>query len=300
MSTSRRQLHVFGLLVLLLATSTPAQNIVSWNLEWFPGRRPDQRDPSVITQQMAAARSVLARLQPDVFVGLEMRDREVFEQLVSAVPGLKVAVVTAFRDDDGSIDQQQVGIASRYPIHTAWAEPWIPTMARLPRGFAVTAVREPRSGKLLVVYGVHLKSNRAQSDRETRLNNGMRNESAHQLVDDFDELRRLVFRDGEVLGWVIAGDFNTNHDGRFGDVAIRTFEQAGFHNTWAGVDPDQRKTWRGDDAYPGTTFDYIMTLGLGRPRARLADAPPTTSDHLPVQVHLGTPALAPPRGPPAP
>ena len=273
--------------LLLLCAPAQAQKIVSWNLEWFPGREPDNPDPSVVTQQMADAQAVLKELQPDVLIAIEMRDREVFEQLVSVVTGMQVAVVSAFRDDDGSIDRQQVGIASRYPIFTAWAEPWVPTMARLPRGFAVAALREPQSGKLLVVYGVHLKSNRASNDRETKLNVGMRNESAHQLVTDVDELRRLAFPADQVLGWVIAGDFNTNHDGQFEDVAIQTLTQSGFHNTWQSVKPEQRHTWLSNSVFASTTFDYILTSGLGEPVARLVEAPPTASDHLPVLIDLG-------------
>lgn len=284
-----RRLLALAWLVLGAATAS-AQTVVSWNLEWYPGRRPDQPDPAVVSQQVADARTTLLALDPDIFIGIEMRDREVFDNLVSAVPGMNVAVVTAFRDDDGSIDRQQIGIASRYPIHTGWAEPWIPTMARLPRGFAVAAVREPKTGKLIVVYGVHFKSNRAQGDREARLNIGMRNESALQLVDDYEELRRLVFRDEDVRGWVVAGDFNTNHDGQFDDDVLRTFQRSGFHNTWQGVPAEQRKTWRGDEFYPGTTFDYILTKNLGSPVARLGNAPATTSDHLPVVVRLSSPA----------
>lgn len=273
--------------LLTLAVPAEAQRIVSWNLEWFPGRRANNPDPSVVTQQMADAQAVLKALQPDVLIGVEMRDREVFAQLVSVVTGMQVAVVSAFRDDDGSIDQQQIGIASRYPIFTAWAEPWVPTMARLPRGFAVAALREPQSGKLLVVYGVHLKSNRASNDRDADLNIRMRNESAHQLAADVDELRRLVFPADQVLGWVIAGDFNTNHDGQFEDVAIQTLTRSGFCNTWKSVEPDQRHTWRSNSVYAATTFDYILTAGLGEPVAQLIDAPLTASDHLPVLINLG-------------
>lgn len=273
--------------LLTLAVPAEAQRIVSWNLEWFPGRRSHNPDPSVVTQQMADAQAVLKELQPDVLIGIEMRDREVFGQLVSVVTGMQVAVVSAFRDDDGSIDRQQIGIASRYPIFTAWAEPWVPTMARLPRGFAVAALREPQSGKLLVIYGVHLKSNRASNDRDADLNIGMRNESAHQLVADVDELRRLVFPADQVLGWVIAGDFNTNHDGQFEDVTIQTLTRSGFCNTWKSVEPDQRHTWQSNSVYASTTFDYILTAGLGDPVAQLIDAPLTASDHLPVLINLG-------------
>lgn len=270
----------------LVAQGVGAQTVVAWNLEWFPGMRPNQEDAAVVTQHMAAAQAELRRLNPDILVASELRDHEVFDRLVSVVTGLHVAVVTAFRDDDGSIDRQQIGIASRYPIYTAWAESWSPTMARLPRGFAVAAVREPVSGKLIVVYGVHLKSNRAQSERDTALNLAMRNESAHQLVDDFHELRRLVVKDDDVLGWMVAGDFNTNHDGQFGDDTIRILQRAGFHNTWAGVPPEQRQTWRGEEPFKPTTFDYIMTYGLGSLTAELADAPMETSDHLPVVLRL--------------
>jgi len=277
----------------VLTSHANAQTVVSWNLEWFPGRQPEGADAAAITQQMAQAQAELKRLNPDIFIGLEMRDHEVFDQLVSVVPGMQVAVVTAFRDEDGTIDKQQIGIASRFPIYTAWAESWMPTMARLPRGFAVTAVREPYTHKLLVVYGVHFKSNRAQSERETELNIAMRNESAHQLANDFDELRRLVVREDQVRGWIIAGDFNTNHDGQFEDKAIRILEKAGIRNTWTGIAAEDRHTWSNPaSSFQPTTLDYIMTQGLGSLTARVVDASVLASDHKPVLLELG---LAPSR-----
>lgn len=287
---SVRCLSVFFLL-LSLGQSAFAQKVVSWNLEWFPGKKPDPSDPAVAVEQMAAAQAELQKLQPDIFIGLELRSRAAFDQLVSVVTGLHVAVVSAFRDEEGAIAKQQVGIASRYPIHAAWSESWVPTMDRLPRGFSIALIREPKSGKLLTVYGVHLKSNRAISEKEALVNVAMRNESAHQLAHDYDELRRLVVKDEESLGWIIAGDFNTNHDDQFpGDQTISILEKAGFHNSWAGVPPEERKTWQGEGKFAGTTFDYIMTRDLGATKTSLGSVAEGISDHLPVILKLGASA----------
>lgn len=281
-----RFLRVALLALLLLADVLSAQTIVSWNLEWYPGRQPENPDPAVIRAQMATAKAALRTLNPDVFIGLEMRDGEVFQDLISAVPPLRTAVVTSFRDSDGTLDHQQIGIASKLPVHAAWAESWKGTMAFLPRGFAFAALRDPGSRKLLLVYGVHLKSNRAINEEATALNFAMRNESAAQLVAHVAELSRLPFPPAQVRGWIIAGDYNTNDDGQFGDRAIRILESGGFLDTWAGVPKEQRQTWRGSDVYAPTTFDYIMTRGLGTLRASLADPPADSSDHRPVLLKL--------------
>ena len=49
--------------------------------------------------------------------------------------------------------------------------------------------------------------------------------------------------------------------------------EAGFANRWEGVSRKRRETWIGGGRFEPTTFDYIMTKGLGSPRADLIDVP---------------------------
>lgn len=290
---NRRPIVLFLCALVLGAHSVFAQTVVTWNLEWYPGRQPENPDPEVARAQIATAKAALRLMNPDVFVGLELRDGEVFQDLVSAVPGLKVAVVTSFRGNDGTLDRQRIGIASKLPVHAAWSELWRGTMAALPRGFAFAALRDPSSGKLLMVYGVHLKSNRGADDRTETLNYTLRNESAAQLLTHVAELSRLTFPPGQVRGWLIAGDYNTNDDGQFGDRVIRILESGGFLDTWKGAAKENRQTWRGNESFSPTTFDYIMTRGLGDLRATMADPPIETSDHRPVILKLRAVPAAP-------
>jgi hypothetical protein len=42
----------------------------------------------------------------------------------------------------------------------------------------------------------------------------------------------------------------------------------------------------GSGRFEPTTFDYIMTKGLGSPRADLIDVPEEASDHRPVMLEI--------------
>src|SRR5687767_11308743 len=67
------------------APSTAQQNvrIVAWNLEWFPGHKPEPT-PQAEKQQMDAAKSALAQLKPDVLLLEEVRDWTSAEELCKA------------------------------------------------------------------------------------------------------------------------------------------------------------------------------------------------------------------------
>jgi endonuclease/exonuclease/phosphatase family metal-dependent hydrolase len=155
-----------------------AQTVVTWNIEWYPGRTSREPKPAAELSQIAACRETLTQLNPDIFIAQEMRDWQSFADLVSAVPGLRPHVVSAFRDPEtGELTRQQIGIASRLNAIAAWSEPWKPALTGLPRGFAFAALESPDGAGLLMVYGLHLKSNRAGSEAETRHNVRMRDES---------------------------------------------------------------------------------------------------------------------------
>lgn len=269
----------------LCVASAAEIRFMTWNVEWFPGRSPQPEDPAVDAHKLAVA-EVLRREKPDIFVGEEIRNWQVFADLASAVPGLRPVVVSSFRSEtDGTLWPQQIGIASDQPVEAAWAEAWHQTIV-LPRGFSFAAVNlpAPETGVLLV-YGVHLKSNRGSNDFEALANSRMREESAAQLLQHVSLMERLTFK-GRIRGILIAGDFNTNQDGQFGDATLDILVKGGFHNTWAGVEKKDRLTWRGSEQFEPTTFDYILTKGLPPMKAKMIEVPDAASDHWPVTVTL--------------
>ncbi len=269
-------------LVLGLVSTADAQKVVTWNIEWFPGKKPSASAEESKTH-MARAQEVLKKLNPDIFIAEEVRDWKAFAELVSVVPDLKVNVVSPFRSyETGELWPQQVGIASKLPVRAAWSEAWLPTIPSLPRGFSLAVLEDPATSKLLLVYGVHMKSNRGEAEANTRL----RNESAAQLLVHVDEMERITFPKGQIRGIIIGGDFNTNQDKQFQDNVLETLTGRSFFNTWSGVEQEKRLTWRGSGQFAATTFDYIMLKGLGQTNAVLVAAPENASDHHPVVVQL--------------
>lgn len=260
--------------------------IVTWNLEWFPGRVPEPT-PEQEQAHLAAVQAALRELDPDIFIALEVRDWAAFQEAIQGVPGLRVHVVSSFRNGEtGEISSQQICIASKLKCRAAWAEEFTQTIPTMTRGFAFAALVNPEKEKLIMVYGVHLKSNRARYEKETRLNYLLRDESAEQLLQHISTMGRLTFKSQSIDGWVVAGDFNTNHDKQFGDKVIEKFTSKGFTNTWGKVPQEKRQTWRGNPKFAGTTFDYILVRGLGLPTAFLGQASSECSDHEAVVVQI--------------
>ena len=271
----------------LWAINLPALTVVSWNLEWFPGHKANST-PEEQQAHMKAARAVLKELNPDIFIGIEIKDEDSFKKLVSVIPGLKTHVVSDFRISKNQKGLQQIGIASKWPAQSAWFEPWINVVNKLPRGFSFTALENTNTHKFLMVYGLHLKSNvnRGKGDQQDQENRSLRNESARQLIIHTESMEK-IYRKENIEGWIIGGDFNTNDDGQFtNDHVIVNFEEAGFWDSWNNIPKEKRLTWTGKGRYNPTTFDYILTKNLGKPVAKLWQIPKEASDHLPVVVTL--------------
>lgn len=278
---------LIGVLI-LTALRAEAQTVVAWNLEWYPGMKREKPSAAAEQKQIAACREALQKLNPDIFVAEEMRDWQVFADLVSVVPGLHPHVVSAFRDPEtGELTHQQVGIASKLKALAAWSEPWKPVLPKLPRGFSFAALESPDGGGLLLVYGLHLKSNLAKTEEDTKNDAQLRDEAVKQLLAHMDAMQ-TTFKAHKIKGWISAGDHNTNQDGQFLDKVVETMMGAGFWNSWKETPRKDRQTWRGSPFFhhEPTTFDYIFTKGLGEPKATMPDEPKEASDHLPVRVHI--------------
>ena len=284
-----RTLSLLVLTFFLLAGTAWSKTltVVAWNLEWFPGRSPT---PTVEAQQkqMEAAQQVLKELNPDIFLAEEIGDWDSFAKLVSVVPKLQVHTVSAFRRDD-AIGRQQQAIASRLPANSTWSETWKTSPANPPRGLAFAALTLP-DGQLLFVYAVHLKSNSTAGGGSAQTNLAMREDSARQLVAHVADMQK-AYKGYKILGTIVGGDFNTNLENPDwkNEKTIPTLESAGFWNTWTGVAPENRLTWKSRGRFASTTFDFLFIKGLGKPTANLWKAGDDASDHEPVVLKIEIP-----------
>lgn len=261
--------------------------IISWNIEWYPGKSRYARGHEMAAHAAQVAPQ-LTTMNPDIFLAQEMRDWNAFALLCDSVASLRPATVSPFaHESTGEYWRQQVGIASKLHVEAAWSEPWTAGAEITPRrGFNAAVIRIPGGYDHLLVYNVHLKSNRSSNDEEAAQNQRTREESVRQLIAHVAHMREKVFK-GRIKGVVVGGDFNTNHDGQFaGDRTIALMEEAGFHNTWKGVAREERQTWRGSDRFEATTFDYLFTLDLPETTARLIPVEDGSSDHWPVAITL--------------
>ena len=269
------------------AAGSNGLRIISWNIEWFPGKRNYARGEEMRKQSQVVSEAV-AEIKPDILLAQEIRDWESFARLCEVVPDLRPAVVSAFSSvKTGEYWRQQVAIGSRLPVVAAWSQRWQQHDKLLPpRGFSAAVLRLPgKNLRYILVYSLHLKSNLANTEEETQANYRYRNESIRQLLEHVHEMTDMTFK-GTIVGVVVGGDFNTNQDGQFGDKVVEMMEKAGFHSSWQDVPRDKRGTWRGSDNLEATTFDFIFTKGLGSPRARIIEVPEETSDHRPVEVMI--------------
>lgn len=282
------RLSVFFLLALFtLNTGQAAEKlkIVTWNLQWYPGGSPKATEEQKEAHRKAAKKDLKA-INPDIFIATEVQNWQEFNDLVSTV-GLTTNVVSSYISRyTGELWPQQVAIASRLPCQAVWSETFRPVIPTLPRGFVCAALEIPDSEELLMVYGVHLKSNRAYNDKQAAENYDIRNEGTLQVIEHTALMQRVVFKSSKIRGWIIAGDINTNHDGIFGDRVVEQFVDAGFVNTWKNVPASKRHTWRGDGQYDPVTFDYIFLKGFGKVDAKLLKTSEETSDHEAVEVTL--------------
>jgi endonuclease/exonuclease/phosphatase family metal-dependent hydrolase len=140
-----------------------------------------------------------------------------------------------------------------------------------------------------MIYGNHLKSNSGgNSDEGAKRNADMRNEQVKQLLAHKETIEK-AYSNQDVAGWIVAGDFNTNHDGQFPlDHVIQTMTDGGYFNTWKNTPKEKRLTWRSEPGskFEPTTFDYIFTQGIQETDAFILDVPRETSDHSPIGIRI--------------
>ncbi len=288
----KRLLSPFLLLLTLLTTAwaqTASLKTISWNMEWFPGKRPTASAEEAAAH-MKAGQDALKAMNPDIFIGVEVNDWNAFHEVCSVVPGLVVHVVSSFVDpQSGEIRPQQIGIASKLKCQGAWWEPWKANVPNISRGFSFASLEDPDGKGLIMVYGNHLKSNRGSDTPEGAKNVGtMRDEQATQLLRHMKDMT-VAYGNRPIRGWIAGGDFNTNHDGQFPEChVVDLLTKGGFYNTWLNVPKEKRLTWRTEPGgrFQPTTFDYLFAKGFGELTASAVEVDMAVSDHLPVQLLL--------------
>lgn len=256
----------------------PKIRVVSWNLNWFPGKIETPSEEAA-KKHMVAAQAALKELKPDILLLQEVRDWQAAEELCSVVPGLQVQVVSKFKDRP----QNQV-IATKLPVDSTWSADWNHSNDGPPRGYTFAAIELPGK-RFLLTYSLHLKSNVGAPVP----NVFKRQESAKQLLTHTDEMLELYSPRGACF-FVVAGDMNTSlDDAKFEkERTLPALMKAGFRWTFDGVPFAQRITIPKEGSYPDNCFDHIFTLGLGKQTASVHSYP-GISDHNPVILDLVLP-----------
>lgn len=215
-------------------------------------------------------------MNADIIALEEVRDYEHASLAVKSLAGFKVDVCSHFPPREGQNEAQQVAITSRLQPLSAWSELWKPAGAIVPpRGFSFAAYQlAPR--QILLVYALHLKSNRGEIHEDIRI----REESMQQLVAHLKAMNGAYSKLGS-LSWIVGGDFNTAPDEpRFArEKTIATLRADGFRWCWEGIPFHSRVTVPGDLRYPAASFDHIFYRGATLLKAWVANTSPQSSDH---------------------
>ena len=275
-----------ALLVFTLTTAeSPAQTQVKaafWNIAWFPGKRPNAYKGEEV-RQIKSVHADMPRLDADVIGLEEMRDFDSASLAVQPLAGFKVDVCSNFAPREGQNEAQQVAIASRLQPMSAWAEEWKAGGAITPpRGFAFAAY-EVAPKKLLLVYALHLKSNRG----ELVENVAIREESMRQLLAHMKDMDAAYGKLGSIT-WLVGGDFNTAPDDpRFKDEkTLRDLTSGGFRWSWEGMPLEQRVTLPPDTRFPAACFDHIYYRGAKLRKAEVIETADKSSDHRAVRAEF--------------
>jgi endonuclease/exonuclease/phosphatase (EEP) superfamily protein YafD len=257
--------------------------VAFWNIQWFPGSHPEPDKDSEL-RQTTSVHSEISRINADIIGMEEVRNWEGAALAVRPLKGMKVDVCANFPPREGQPHGQEVAIASRLQPISAWVEMWKAAGAATPpRGFAFAAY-EVKPKQLLLVYCVHLKSNRDGVSENVPI----REESAKQLLAHVDAMQRAYEPLGQV-SCIIGGDFNTSiDDARFSvENTLRNLTKNGFQWNWQGTQPGTRMTMHGDRMFPPACFDHIFYRGLTLRKTEVVNTTRNSSDHKPVVATFG-------------
>jgi endonuclease/exonuclease/phosphatase (EEP) superfamily protein YafD len=257
--------------------------VAYWNIQWFPGRRPGATRREEAKQTQSVHRDLVG-IEADVIGMEEVRDFAHASVAVQPLHGFKVDVCSNFPPREGQDISQQVAIASRLQPISAWAEMWKSGNKILPpRGFAFAAY-EIAPKQLLLVYALHLKSNRGTLREDI----AMREESIHQLVAHMHSMQNIYGKLGQLM-WMVGGDFNTSPDNSkvVDEKTIPRLRTEGFSWIWQNVPLARRYTRLPDRRYPPACDDHIFYRNVTLQRASVVNTSASSSDHRAIEAVFG-------------
>ncbi len=299
--------------------------VAFWNLNWFPGLHPHARPPAQ-AKHAAAVLPVAARLDADVLGLEEIAGRPAAETIIGPLRGFKVDVCSEFlrgpeakrkrtraapREEDDNDptnddpplpttpddsapwtvpDQQQIALCSRLPVLATGAEPWKPDASghRQRRGF-VFAVYRCAPGEVLIVYGLHLKSNVADEPGGQPTNVLLREEAGRQLLVHARATAAAWARTDRLRLLIVGGDMNTSFDDASfeAETTLREWlRTGGLRWVWEGVPLPRRLTILAKGRYAAQCFDHVFYQPGNAPvklvAATVESTGPAASDHHPI------------------
>ena len=266
------------------------ESVVTWNLQWFPGNRPEPSDSGRRWHEREVG-EVIHELNVDLVLVQEVVDREALGRVTGEYPWRAVSNFQRAADEDAGLPVQNVAILSKVPIRESWEVSFhaLPLTPERPvRGFLGARLGTKKNG--ITVYTVHLKSNRGGREASAK-----RREKAMEYLRKDWEKRGFDPVKDRIL---VAGDFNCSlRNPEFADEkTIRGLLKEGWISATAEIPWPEAGTVRPgpDGKYPASDFDHILLspgwgrlVEGGRWKAGVVQTQKIPSDHYPVVLRLG-------------
>ena len=264
-------------------------SVGTWNLQWFPGKRPGPTVPEKVCHEKEAER-VIQQLQVDLLLVQEVVDREALKRVAREYPWRVVSSFQRAGDEDLELPVQNMAIFSKVPIRESWEIAFheLPiTPDRPVRGILGARLGTRKSG--MTVYTLHLKSNRGGREASAK----RREKAMEYLRKDWKE-RGLDPGKDAIL---VAGDFNCSlrNPDFVGEKTIRELLGEKWVSATTNIPWPQAATVRPDPdgKYPASDFDHILLSPAwakagerGRWKAGVLQDSNVPSDHWPVWMRF--------------
>lgn len=230
------------------------ESVMTWNLQWFPGNRPEATDSGRRWHEREAGK-LIRKLDVDLLLVQEVVDREALVRVAKQYPWRVVSNFQRAGDADPELPVQNVAILSQVPIRESWEVGFhtLPLTSDRPvRGFLGARLGTKKNG--MTVYTVHLKSNRGGREASA-----LRRERAMDYLRKDWEKRGLDPGKDRIL---VAGDFNCSlRNPEFAEErTIRSLLKEGWVSATEGIAWPEAATVRPDPErrFPAADFDHIL------------------------------------------
>jgi endonuclease/exonuclease/phosphatase family metal-dependent hydrolase len=263
--------------------------LAAWNVAWFPGMHPTKATPQDRERQVAAAAAEVAAVNPHILLAFEIRDEAALRRLAPGRAFYHCTQIVRPPDENPDLPNQGLALAAKTPPRACWVLDFssLPQTPDRPVRGILGGEFATADGGRLVVYGVHLKSNRgdAATNRLRRLR------AIQALCDDWERRGYDPARDR----LVVAGDFNTSaSDPQFdGERTLAVLEEAGMVRAGQGLPREASFSVAGSGMFPPNDFDHIFVskaqaerMGGSPPWLVVRPFVPAASDHAMLVIKL--------------